>query len=135
MYLSECVHAASSLMSSSAILWTVARQAPLSMEFSRQEYWSRSPCLRPRDLPNPGTELISLMPPALAHGSFTTSTTWETQCIWLHIIKNCHHDHFLSGPYAQGTSWRMQNSRRKGYFLAELNIIKNLGQILNKDNS
>ena len=36
--------------------WTVARQAPLSMGFSRQEYWSRLPFPPPRDLPDPGTE-------------------------------------------------------------------------------
>ena len=35
---------------------TVGRQAPLSMEFSRQEYWSRWPFPTPGDLPNPGTE-------------------------------------------------------------------------------
>ena len=33
---------------------TVARQAPLSMEFSRQEYWSGLPCASPGDLPHPG---------------------------------------------------------------------------------
>ena len=37
-----------------ASLWTVARQAPLSMEFSRQEYWSGLPFPSPSDLPNPG---------------------------------------------------------------------------------
>ena len=37
-------------------LWTVARQAPLSMGFSRQEYWRRLPCLLPGDLPDPGIE-------------------------------------------------------------------------------
>ena len=36
--------------------WTVAHQAPLSMEFSRQEYWSRLPLSSPGDLPNPGIE-------------------------------------------------------------------------------
>ena len=36
--------------------WTVARQAPLSMEFSRQEYWSGQPFPSPGDLSNPGTE-------------------------------------------------------------------------------
>ena len=36
--------------------WTVAHQAPLSMGFSRQEYWSGVPCPSPGDLPNPGTE-------------------------------------------------------------------------------
>ena len=43
-----------------ATLWTVARQAPLSMGFSRQEYWSGLPCLPPGDLPHPGTEPASL---------------------------------------------------------------------------
>ena len=40
-------------MSDSATLWTVAHQAPLSMEFYRQEYWSGLPCLHPGDLPDP----------------------------------------------------------------------------------
>ena len=57
--------------------WTVARQAPLSMGFSRQEYWSGLPCPPPGDLPDPGIEPVSLMSPALAVGFFTTSTTWE----------------------------------------------------------
>ena len=39
--------------------WTVARQAPLSMGFSRQEYWSSLPCPPPGDLPNPGIEPTS----------------------------------------------------------------------------
>ena len=42
-------------------LWTVASQAPLSMGFSRQEYWSRLPCPPPGDLPDPRMEPISLM--------------------------------------------------------------------------
>ena len=41
-------------------VWTVARQAPLSMGFSRQEYWSGLPCPPPGDLPNPGKEPRSL---------------------------------------------------------------------------
>ena len=36
--------------------WTVAHQAPLSKEFSRQEYWSGLPCPSPENLPDPGTE-------------------------------------------------------------------------------
>ena len=36
--------------------WTGAHQAPLSMGFSRQEYWSGLPCPSPGDLPDPGTE-------------------------------------------------------------------------------
>ena len=57
--------------------WTVACQAPLSMGFSKQEYWSGLPCPPPGDLPNPGTEPESLMSPALAGGFFTTNATWE----------------------------------------------------------
>ena len=57
--------------------WTVACQAPLSMEFSRQEYWRGLPCPYPGDLPDPGIEPVSLMSPALAGGFFITSTTWE----------------------------------------------------------
>ena len=60
-----------------ATLWTVGCQAPLSMGFSRQEYWSGLPCPPPGDLPNPGTEPMSLMSPALAGGFFPTSATWE----------------------------------------------------------
>ena len=56
---------------------TVAHQAPLSMGFSRQEYWSGLPCPPPGDLPDPGIQSMSLMSPALAGGFFTTRTTWE----------------------------------------------------------
>ena len=57
-------------------LWAVAHQAPLSMGFSRQEYWSGWPCPPPGDLPDLGIELASFKFPALAGGFFTTSTTW-----------------------------------------------------------
>ena len=43
-----------SVMSDSAPPWTVAHQAPLSMEFSSQGYWKGLPCPPPGDLPNPG---------------------------------------------------------------------------------
>ena len=48
---------------------TIAHQAPLSMEYSRQEHWSGLPFPPLGDLPNPGTELVS---PALAGGFFAT---------------------------------------------------------------
>jgi len=57
--------------------WTEVRQAPLSMGFSREEYWSRLLCPPPGDLPDPGIKPTSLMSPALAGGFFTTSATWE----------------------------------------------------------
>ena len=54
---------------------TIAHQAPLSMEFSRQEYWRWLPLPPPGDLPNLGIELASLMSPALAGRFFTTRAT------------------------------------------------------------
>ena len=57
--------------------WTIARQAPLSMGFSRQEFWNGLPCPPPGDLPNLGIEPMSLTSPALAGGFFTTSATWK----------------------------------------------------------
>ena len=60
-----------------ATLWIVAHQSPLSMGFSRQEYWSGLPCSPPGDLPDPGIKPTSLMSPAMAGGFFTISTTWE----------------------------------------------------------
>ena len=57
--------------------WTLAHQVPLSMGFSRQEYWSGLPCPPPGDLPNPGIEPTSLISPALAGEFFTTNVTWE----------------------------------------------------------
>ena len=54
----------------SATPWTVARQASLSMGFSRQEYRSGLPCPPPGHLPDPGTESVSLRSPALADRFF-----------------------------------------------------------------
>ena len=56
--------------------WTVAQQAPLSMGFSRQEYWSGLLCLSPGDLFDLGIEPTSLVSPASA-GSFFSTSTWE----------------------------------------------------------
>ena len=62
-----------------AALRTVARQAPLSMGFSRQEYWSELPSPPPGDLPNPGIEPTSHMSPALA-GGFLPRARPEKPC-------------------------------------------------------
>ena len=53
---------------------TVDHQAPLSMEFSKQEYWSGLPFPTPGDLPNPGIEPASLASPLLAGGFFTNES-------------------------------------------------------------
>ena len=58
-------------MSDTVIPWTAARQAPLSMEFSRQENWSGLPFPPPGFLPNLGIKPKSSVSPALAGGCFT----------------------------------------------------------------
>ena len=55
--------------------WTVAHQVPLSMGFSRREYWGGLP--PPGYLPNPGIEPISLVSSALAGEFFTTGASWD----------------------------------------------------------
>ena len=57
----------------------VVHQAPLSMQFSTEEYWSQLPCPPPGDLPDTGIELASLMSPVLVGGFFATRATWEAQ--------------------------------------------------------
>ena len=62
--------------------WTVAHQPPLSMEFSRQEYWCGLPFPPPGDLPNPGTEPTSLASPAVEGGFFTTAPLGKPLVSW-----------------------------------------------------
>ena len=57
-------------MNTKGAWWTVACQSPLSIGFSRQEYWSGLPFPSPGHLPDPGTEPMFLMSPALADGFF-----------------------------------------------------------------
>ena len=57
---------------------TIAHQALLSMEVSRQGYWTGLPCPPPGNLPNPGIELASLTSSASADRFFTTKTPWES---------------------------------------------------------
>ena len=80
-----------------AILWTVVLQAPLSLGFSRQEYWSGLPFPPPADLPDPGMEPTSLTSPALAGVFFTTSATWEAPLQPLGPSKRCYISIKLNG--------------------------------------
>ena len=61
-----------------ATLWTVAHQAPLSMGFSRQEYWRGLPCPPPGDLSDSGIKHASLKSLALA----STITAWEAHYVY-----------------------------------------------------
>ena len=73
-----------------ATVTIIACQAPLSMGFSRQEYWSGLPCPPPGDLPNPRVKPASFMTPpspALAGGCFTTSATWGAPSVAVVNVK------------------------------------------------
>jgi len=54
-------------------LWTIAQQASLTIEFSRQEYWSGLPCPPPGDIPNPGIKPVYPVTPALQADSLSLS--------------------------------------------------------------
>ena len=69
-----------------ATLWIVTLQAPLSMGLSRQGNWSGFSCPPPGDLPNPGTEPVSLMNLSLASRFLTTSATWEAFALYSYSL-------------------------------------------------
>ena len=63
--------------------WTVAHQAPLSMAFFRQEYWSGLPIPPPRDFPDPGIEPMSPAAPALQVGSLPAEPLDLPKILWV----------------------------------------------------
>ena len=93
-----------------ATLWTVACQSPLSMEFSRQEYWSGSPFPSPDDLHDPGIKTAS---PALADGFFIIAPLgkppeqdWVTQrCLTLCDPVDCSPQALLSMGSSRQEYW------------------------------
>ena len=76
------------LFVSFATFCAVARKAPLSTGFSRQEHWSGSPCPPPGHLPDPGIEPESPVSAALASRFFTPRAAWEAPYTYIctHII-------------------------------------------------
>ena len=77
-------------MSDSVTPCTVARQAPLSMGFSRGEYWSRLPYPTARELPNPGIEPEPPTAPGLAVGFFTTvlPARHKSDCTYMRYLES-----------------------------------------------
>ena len=61
--------------------WTVAHQASLPMEFSRQKYWIELLFPPPGDLPDSGIKPVSPESPTLAVRFFTNCTTWEARVV------------------------------------------------------
>ena len=101
----------------------IACQAPLSMGFSRQEYWSGLPCPPSGDLPNPRIKPASLISPALIGRLFTTHASWEV-LHWNHFKalklfdyprvplltpwRPCREGPWLPGPRAQQDTSNLQ---------------------------
>ena len=85
-----CVCQVASILSSSVTLWTVACHAPLSMGFSRQEYFSGLPCPPPGDLSDPGIKLASPVAPALQVDSLPLSHWGKSFIPSLVQIKHFH---------------------------------------------
>ena len=99
----------------SATLWPVARRAPMSMGFSRQECWRGLPCPPPGDLSNPGIEPASLTSPALAGGFFTTTPPGkpllvEVQCLFSYLgwsLQNPYWMGFPGGSVGKESTWNV----------------------------
>ena len=85
-------------------LWSVAHQTPLSMGFSRREYWIALLYPPPGDLPDPGTEPTSLTSPELAGGFFTTGTTWEA-CLLIFKFQQVFIDCLLNHRAHHANCW------------------------------
>ena len=77
-------------------LWTVAHQAPLFMGFSRQEYWCGLPGPPPGDLPDLGTEPMSLCLLHWHEGSLPLAPTWKAPLLGSFVTKQ--------GKYSVGAS-------------------------------
>ena len=104
---------------SSATLWTVARQALLSMGFPRQKYWGGLPFPSPGDLPNPGIEPTS---PALAGGFSTTEPPGKPSGKYssnLTKLTQFKPPGMMSGEQRQGTA-----SRQRGITLVKVQMYK-----------
>ena len=111
-----------SVMSDSLQPWTVACQAPLLVEFPRQEYWSGLPFPPPGDLPNPGIKLMPRVSPASAGRLLFTTTAWEALHICLHKARHSlpafrrtkHHFTTTGGPRKRNHQQHAQHFEKHG---------------------
>ena len=88
MVVCVCVHTCThmhSFTSDFVTSWTAAHQAPLLMEFSKQEHWSRLPFPSPWDLPDLRIEFMLLASPILAGGCVFYQLSHQGSPLWLHI--------------------------------------------------
>ena len=103
-----------------ATLWTVAHQAPLSMGFSRPEYWSWSPCPPSGDLPNLGIKPLSLMFPAVSLPLAPPGKTHASLCPWKKVCDTKRHSLNTIWNRRTGLSSRQSTRRLTDGCLSEL---------------
>ena len=107
--------------------WTVARQAPLSMGFSRQEYWSRLPFPSPGDLPNPGIEPQS---PALQADALSSEppgklvTTNKTPIIDTQKLRRKKHKHTTKNHQITKVETKRRANKQKNFKTTRKQVIK-----------
>ena len=126
--------------------WTIVCQAPLSLGFSRQEYWSGLPCPPPGDLPNTGIELIFPTSPALQemHSlplSHRESQMWYLPPVILYKTKHsqvlcyyklvrqspeCRADHCTHIKVCSGPCWRGWVFQARGHDAISWQILPSL---------
>ena len=106
--------------------WTIACQAPLSMGYSRQEYWSGLPFSSSRDLFYPGIKLMSLASPALATRFFTTVLPGKTIPFWGHPLSL--HSQWGFHGFSEGTRWHHRLDGHK--FEQALGVVDRQGSLV-----
>ena len=107
--------------------WTVSYQAPPSMGFSRQEYWSGLPCPSPRDLPNPGIEPRS---PEFQADDLTSEppgkpqyNTYSNAQILYEMSSSINRDICLSSSNIETMPLQAGSQRVNAYLLVAVNIV------------
>ena len=99
-----------------ATLWTIAHQAPLSMGFPRQEYWSGLPLPSPGDLPNPGVEPMSL---TLAGRFFATEPPGKPEFVYFkqpQMLSQYLWSQSCSSVYVTSETFREEERGKLGFF-------------------
>ena len=111
-------------MSDCATPWTADYQVPLSMGFPQQEYWSGLLFPPPRDLPDPGTEPMSLVSPTLAGGFFTTVTPGYQifTCVRLYYLPQIFTD--IKRKVLTGSFKKPVKHSYRGYFISIIQMIR-----------
>ena len=102
----------------------MVHQVPLSMGFPQQEYWSGLLFPPPRDLPDPGTEPMSLESPTLAGGFFTTVTPGYQifTCVRLYYLPQIFTD--IKRKVLTGSFKKPVKHSYRGYFISIIQMIR-----------